>query len=78
MAQLSELAVLVNKMQKGKTTRGSPLAVGSYGSRTFQSRNPDAGAQKERELFENPILKAMMYRKQTPITDYLRRIEGQL
>lgn len=78
VAQLSELAALVEKNQKGKRSGKGILkgATGSLGSRPFQGRNSDAGINKERDLVDSPILKEMHKRMQTPISDYIKRIGG--
>lgn len=91
MAELSLLAAMMKKAKgqphntgisgprssarmpaKRSFARGS---LGSYGSRTFKSRNPDAGKQKEVEMLRSPIFAAFMRETfpTTPITDFLRR-----
>jgi len=83
MAQLSELVSILRKNRAPSnmkspgqmTQRGVARgAAGSSGSVTLQWRNPDAGADKEREMMESPIFKALMeeFAPKTPVTDYLR------
>jgi hypothetical protein len=90
MGQLSILAEMVKKMEGAKNQPAkfgqmgqSPTqpgfargAMGSMGSKTFQSRNPYAGEQKELEQLQSPIFKEFMKKfvPQTPISQYLGMI----
>ena len=85
MAQLSLLAETYKKRQakqqqggfrgRSPTARGfARSSLGSSGSRTLQTRNVNAGLEKERELRSDPGFKAYvrMGMGSTPISDYLR------
>jgi len=52
-------------------TRG---AMGSMGSKGLQTRNSQAGLNKERETMDSPIFQAFVggFKPKTPITDYLK------
>ena len=64
MAQLSVLAEMVRKAAKAKhapTPKGVPRgAMGSYGSRPYKSRNPEAGLHKEMEFMEDPVFQSFV------------------
>lgn len=75
---LSLLAEMFSKQQAQQRTqpgtKGLRRGVGSYGARPYQSRNPDAGAQREQQLMQSPVFSAFMeqFNPKTPVTDALR------
>ena len=75
---LSLLAEMFSRQQAAQRTqpgtRGLRPGVGSYGSRPFQPRNPDAGIAKEQQMMQSPVFAAFMeqFNPKTPVSDFLR------